>query len=420
MHYPASDLVIDPVLIRKYDVGGPRYTSYPTVDRFIEALGEADLQQWLARRDVGGISQPLSLYVHLPFCHDRGQSAKYIKYLEKELALLAPHLAGSRALHEMHWGGGTPNFLGGDEMAALVHAVESHFERAPRAQYSIEIDPRHAEPGRMTLLADLGFDRVSIGAQSAEPTERVMAEARACGFRSVNLDLVYGLPKQTLDRFQRTLDEVLRLAPDRIALHSHAHLPSAELKLQLLTLAVGRLTRAGYLYIGMEDFALPSDELAAAQSRGRLTRSFQGYSTLSGDVLALGVSAIGQIGAAYYQNCQDLERYYAALDAGRLPVLRGLALTADDLVRRAVIQALMCNFRLSIEAIELAYLIDFRAYFAAELAELRRLADDGLVELGADWITVTPQGRLLVRAVCMPFDRYLRDARARAGYSRVI
>jgi len=418
MHYPASDLVIDPVLIRKYDVGGPRYTSYPTADRFIEALGETDLQQCLARRDVGGISQPLSLYVHLPFGHDRGQSAKYIKYLEKELALLAPHLAGSRAIHEMRWAG-TPNFSG-DEMAALVHAVESHLERAPRAQYSIEIDPRHAEPGRMTLLADLGFDRVSIGAQSAEATERVMAEARACGFRSVNLDLVYGLPKQTLDRFQRTLDEVLRLAPDRIALHSHAHLPSAELKLQLLTLAIGRLTRAGYLYIGMEHFALPGDELAAAQSRGQLTRSFQGYSTQSGDVLALGVSAIGQIGAAYYQNCQDLERYYAALDAGRLPVLRGLALTADDLVRRAVIQALMCNFRLSIEAVELAYLIDFRAYFAAELAELRRLAEDGLVELGADWISVTPQGRLLVRAICMPFDRYLREARARAAYARVI
>jgi len=463
MHYPASDLVIDPVLIRKYDVGGPRYTSYPTADRFIEALGEADLQQWLARRDVGGISQPLSLYVHLPFCasicyycactkvvtRDRGQSAKYIKYLEKELALLAPSLAGSHALHEMHWGGGTPNFLGGDEMAALVHAVESRLGRAPRAQYSIEVDPRHAEPGMMAHLGDLGFDRVSIGVQDFDPavqkavhrvqsvdlTERVMDEARASGFRSINLDLIYGLPKQTLDSFQRTLDEVLWLKPDRIALYSYAHLPSlfkpqrrivpaelpsAELKLQLLTLAIGRLTRAGYLYIGMDHFALPNDELAAAQSRGQLTRSFQGYSTQSGDLLGLGLSAIGQIGPAYYQNCKDLERYYAALDAGRLPVLRALELTADDLVRRTVIQALMCNFRLSIEAIELAYLIDFRSYFAPELAELQRLADDGLVELGADWITVTPQGRLMVRAVCMLFDRYLRDARARAGYSRVI
>jgi len=463
MHYPASELVIDPLLIRKYDVGGPRYTSYPTADRFVEAFSEPQLRDSLARRNVGGFSQPLSLYVHLPFCNticyycacnkvvtrDKSQSAKYIKYLDKELALLAPLLGGERALHELHWGGGTPNFLAGDEMAALVHAIEARLGRAPRSQYSIEIDPRSAEPGMMNLLGDLGFDRVSLGVQdfdaavqkavhrvqSVETTARVIDEARASGFRSVNLDLIYGLPKQTLDSFSRTLDEVLRLAPDRVALYNYAHLPklfkpqrrivdaelpSAEVKLELMTLAIGRLTRAGYLYIGMDHFARPEDELAQVQSRGGLARSFQGYSTHAGDLLGLGMSAIGQVGAAYYQNVKELAGYYAALDAGRLPVLRGLALGADDLVRRAVIQALMCNFRVSLEAIELAHLIEFRHYFAPELRDLRRLADDGLVELGPEWITVTPRGRLLVRAICMVFDRYLREARERASYSRVI
>ena len=327
------------MLIRKYDVGGPRYTSYPTADRFIEALGEADLQQCLARRDVGGISQPLSLYVHLPFGHDRGQSAKYIKYLEKELALLAPHLAGSRAIHEMHWSG-TPNFSG-DEMAALVHAVESHLSARARAV----LDRDRSAPRR--ARAHDAARRPRLRPRLDRRAERRADRARdgrgaRLRRRSVNLDLVYGLPKQTLDRFQRTLDEVLRLAPDRIALTA-TRTASAELKLQLLTLAIGRLTRAGYLYIGME----PRCRATSWQPRNRAasSRAVQGYSTQSGDVLALGVSAIGQIGAAYYQNCKDLERYYAALDAGRLPVLRGLALTADDLVRRAVIHALMCNFR---------------------------------------------------------------------------
>jgi oxygen-independent coproporphyrinogen-3 oxidase len=269
--------------------------------------------------------------------------------------------------------------------------------------------------------------------QSVELTQRAVDEARACGMRSVNLDLIYGLPKQSLDSFNRTLDQVLRLDPDRIALYNYAHLPrlfkpqrrievaelpSAEVKLELMTLAIGRLTRAGYLYIGMDHFARPDDELA--QAHGQLARSFQGYSTHPGDLLALGVSAIGQIGPSYYQNLKEMERYEEALDAGRLPVMRGVELTSDDLVRRAVIQSLMCHFRVSIESIELAHLIDFRGAFAAELADLRELAQDGLVELAPDWIVVTPKGRLLVRAIAMLFDRYLRQARQSASYSRVI
>jgi oxygen-independent coproporphyrinogen III oxidase len=463
MHYPASELVIDPVLIRSHDVSGPRYTSYPTADRFVEAYGEAQLRQWLVRRNIGGFAQPLSLYVHLPFCEnvcyycacnkvvtrDHGRSAKYIKYLEKELALLDPLLGEARAIRSMHWGGGTPTFLAREEMGALMRALQSIFRRAPKAEYSIEVDPRAAEPGRIAFLAELGFNRVSLGVQDFDPavqkavhrvqsvelTQRVMDEARASGFRSVNLDLIYGLPKQTLDSFSRTLDQVLRLDPDRIALYSYAHLPklfkpqrriaeaelpSAEQKLQLMTLAIGRLTRAGYLYIGMDHFARPDDELAVAQTIGQLARGFQGYSTHAGDVIGLGVSAIGQVGPTYYQNQKDLERYYAELDAGRLPVLRGLELSADDLVRRAVIHGLMCHFRVSIEAIELSHIVDFRRTFAEELNDLERLAAEGLVELTPEWISVTPRGRLLVRSIAMVFDRYLREARARASYSRVI
>ena len=463
MHYPASELVIDPVLIRNHDVSGPRYTSYPTPDRMVEAFGEPQLKQWLGKRNIGGIRQPLSVYVHLAFCEsiyfccgrnkgvtrDRGKSANYIKYLEKELALTAPLLGADRKITELHWGGATPTFLSRDEMSALMAALDRRFERDARAQCSIEIDPRRTEPGTMAFLAGLGFNRVSIGVQDFNPavqkavhrvqseelTRGVLDEARASGFRSVNFDLIYGLPKQTLDSFNRTLDKVLEHAPERIALYSYAHLPklfpprrriaeadlpSAESKLQIMTLAIGRLTRAGSLYIGMDHFARPSDDLAVAQGRGQLKRSVQGYSTHQGDLLGLGVSAIGQLGPTYYQNVKTLTGYYAALDAGRLPVWRGVELTPDDLVRRAVIQALSCHFRLSIESIELSYLIDFRSYFAAELADLRKLAQEGLVELAPDWIVVTPRGRLLVRAVCMVFDRYLRERSARASYSKVI
>ena len=464
MRFPASELVIDPVLIRKYDVSGPRYTSYPTADRFVEAFGDAELKQWLARRNIGGISLPLSVYVHLPFCdtlcyycgcnkvvtRDHGKSAKYIKCLEKELALLEPLLGSDRQLSQLHWGGGTPTFLSGREMASLVDLLKKQLVWARDIECSIEIDPRRCEPGMMAFLAGLGFNRVSLGVQDFEPavqravhriqteaeTRRVMDEARASGVRSINVDLIYGLPKQTLDSFNRTLDRVIALGPDRIALYSYAHLPrvfmpqrriaradlpAPEAKLQILTLAIGRLTRAGYLYIGMDHFARPGDELAIAQQQGRLQRNFQGYSTQAeSDMLGLGVSAIGRIGPTYYQNSKGLDEYYAALDAGRLPVARGLELSPDDLVRRAVIQGLACHFRLSIESIELAYLIDFRKYFAAELEDLKALQDDGLVERQPDWIVVTPRGRLLVRVICMAFDRYLRESRQRATYSKVM
>jgi len=463
-NYPSSELVIDPVLIRKYDVSGPRYTSYPTADRFVEAFGEASYRQALGGRGVGGFAQPLSLYVHVPFCtdvcfycgcnkkitRDRGEAARYLEDLGNEMRLLDGALQGERRLAQMHWGGGTPTFLGREHMAALVGLVDRNFGRDSRCECSIEVDPRDAAPGMMAFLADLGFNRLSLGVQDFDPavqqaihriqpadlTARAMEEARQAGFRSINVDLIYGLPRQTLDSFSATLDRLIGLDPDRIALYGYAHLPhkfkpqrrideaqlpGAEARLQILTLAIGRLARAGYLYIGMDHFAKPGDDLAVAQRQGRLHRNFQGYSTLPEcDLIGLGASAIGRVGATYSQNHRELRDYRAALEAQRLPVARGLALTRDDLVRRAVIQLLACQFRLSMEAIETSYLIEFRDYFARELDDLRVLEDDGLVELRPDAIEVTAKGRQMVRIVCMAFDRHLREGRRAATYSRVV
>jgi oxygen-independent coproporphyrinogen-3 oxidase len=464
MHSPTRDLVVDPALIRKYDVSGPRYTSYPTADRFIEAFGEDDRRRWLARRNIGAFALPLSVYVHLPFCEricwycacnklatrDHGRSAKYLGSLEKELALLEPLLGEDRRICQMHWGGGTPTFLSDEEIARLRRMLDARFRAVEGAEASIEIDPRSCTPGRMARIAGLGFNRVSIGVQDFDPavqaavhrvqsedeTRCVVEEARASGIRSVNLDLIYGLPRQSEQSFAATLDKVIDIAPERVALYSYAHLPavfkpqrridaaelpSADEKLAILTLAIERLAGAGYAYIGMDHFARPDDELALAQRQGRLQRNFQGYSTHpEADLVGLGVSAIGRIGPTYSQNLKRLDDYTAALDAGRLPVWRGIELTRDDLVRRAVIQALMCHFRVSIESIELAHLIDFRDYFAGELASLRALEGEGLLELGDEWIEVTPRGRLLVRAICMVFDRYLAEHRRQQAYSKVI
>ena len=459
-----SELVIEPDLIRRFDVSGPRYTSYPTADRFVEGFGEAQCRDWLARRNIGGIKQPLSIYFHLPFCNticyycacnkvvtrDHGRSAKYIKYLAREMTLYDELLGEERSICQLHWGGGTPTFLSRQEMQALMDTIHRHFLPVPNAEYSIEIDPRKIEGGTMAFLAGLGFNRVSIGVQDFDPavqkavnriqseteTRLAIDEARANGFRSVNLDLIYGLPKQTLEGFDVTLRRVIELSPDRIALYNYAHLPTvfkpqrrileadlprAEERLEIFTSALERLTGAGYVYIGMDHFAKPGDDLAIAQRQGRLHRNFQGYSThADSDLLAFGISAIGRVGPTYYQNVKTLDEYYDALDWGHLPVLRGIELTQDDLVRRAVIQALICHFRLSVESIELAYLIDFKDYFAAEFADLADFAKEGLVDITPDWITVTPRGRLLVRPICMVFDRYLRENRRSASYSKVI
>ncbi len=459
-----KDVVFDPQLIRRFDVNGPRYTSYPTADRFVEAFDAEALESWLAKRAIGGTSKPLSLYFHIPFCNticyycacnkiitkDHGRSAKYLAYLDKEIALQAAALGGSRQVTQLHLGGGTPTFLSHDEMRQLMDSVRSRFNLVANGEYSIEVDPRKVDFDTVSLLADLGFNRMSVGVQdfnhdvqlavnrvqSIEETKLVMDAARATGFKSISMDLIYGLPRQNVISFNRTLEQVLGLSPDRISLYSYAHLPglfkpqrrinsielpSGDTRLQILQLAIRRLTESGYVYIGMDHFAKPDDELTVAQRQGRLHRNFQGYSTQAEcDLLAFGVSAIGKIGPVYSQNVKTLDEYYDALDRDELPVLRGVELTADDLLRRSIIQALMCHFELSTESVEIAHLITFSEYFAEELADLREMAKAGLVKVEDDWITVLPAGRLLVRGIAMLFDRYLRADRERARYSKVI
>ena len=459
-----APLVVDPELVRKYGGNGPRYTSYPTADRFVEAFDASAYEYWLAHRDFGGLRRPLGLYVHVPFCDtlcfycacnkiaakDRAKGAKYVDYLIREADLVLASLRGGRRVAKMHWGGGTPTFLADADAARLVTHLRQGFDFDAQGEYAIEIDPRRATAARIAFFASLGFNRLSIGVQDFDPevqravnriqsleeTRAVIDAGRAHGFRSINMDLILGLPRQTPEGFGNTLERVIECDPDRIALYSYAHLPqmfkpqmrivAAELprpdvKLAMMTRAIERLGEAGYVHIGMDHFAKPDDELAVAQRQGRLIRDFQGYSSGGDcDLIGFGVSSIGKIGPAYCQNVKKLDEYYGSIDAGTLPILRGLELSPDDLVRRAVIQALACHFSLSKESISIAHLIDFDEYFARELEDLRALEADGLVEVDDEWIHVTPRGRLLVRAVCMVFDRYLRAKEQRAAYSRVM
>ncbi len=458
------ELVIDSALIRKHDRPGPRYTSYPTADRFVEAFDCKAQADWLGKRNIGGVNLALSLYVHLPFCNticyycacnkvitkDRGRSAKYISYLGKELALVSRLLEGPRRIEQLHWGGGTPTFLSNDEMSELIALLRAHFDFDPNGEYAIEIDPRSVNDSTFETLGKLGFNRASLGVQDFDPevqkavnriqppemTEQAILAARANGMKSVNIDLIYGLPKQTVASFEKTLARTVALAPDRIALYNYAHLPTVfkpqrrimeadlplpETRLKILTLAIRYLTEAGFVYIGMDHFARPEDELNIARRQGRLHRNFQGYSTRSEcDLLAFGVSAISKVGPTYAQNVRTLDEYYDRLDRDQLPVFRGIELSQDDIVRRAVIQALMCQFQVSIESINVAYLIDFKRYFAEELVLLKTFERDALVTMDEQWITVTPKGRLLVRAIGMVFDRYLRQGEEHARFSKVI
>ena len=465
MNSVAGHLVFDPQIIRRFDINGPRYTSYPTADRFVEAFGAEAARLWLGKRNIGAISRQLSLYFHIPFCNticyycacnkiitkDHGRSAKYLKYLARELALQSSYLeGGDQEVAQLHWGGGTPTFLSHDEMRQLMAATRQHFRLIDGGEYSIEVDPRKVDRATVELLGELGFNRMSVGVQdfdasvqqavnriqSEEETCAVIGAARATGFKSISIDLIYGLPRQTVSGFGHTLDRVIDAAPDRVSIYNYAHLPSlfkpqrrileadmpsADARLQILALAIQRMTDAGYVYIGMDHFAKPDDELTTAQRQGRLHRNFQGYSTHSDcDLLAFGISAIGKVGPTYSQNVKTLDEYYDLLDSGILPVYRGIELNADDLLRRSIIQSLMCHFELSIESIEIAHLIDFRQYFATELDDLDEMVDAGLVRVDDKWITVLPQGRMLVRAISMVFDKYLRADRQRTRYSKVI
>ena len=462
--HPEAAAIFDEQLIRRFDVNGPRYTSYPTADRFTDAFGPDNYVHWLGRRTVGGDARPLSLYVHIPFCNticyycacnkiitkDHGRSAKYLKYLGKELAMQAAALAGSRDVIQLHWGGGTPTFLSHEEMRLLMDMTREHFNFLPEGEYSIEVDPRKVDEATVQLLGELGFNRMSLGVQDFEPavqqavnriqsyeeTKQVLDAARTNGFHSVSVDLIYGLPKQSVVTFDRTLDAVIGMNPDRLSVYNYAHLPhlvkpqrriaeadlpSPDAKLEILQRAIRKLTEAGYVFIGMDHFAKPDDELAVAQRQGRLHRNFQGYSThAEADLMAFGVSAIGKVGPSYCQNVKTTDEYYEILDRDILPVMRGIELTPDDILRRSIIQSLMCHFELSMAEVEIAHQIDFNAYFAPEIAALREMETAGLLTISERHIRIETRGRLLVRAIVMAFDRHLREAREQVRYSKVI
>ena len=458
--------LITPELLTRFDVPGPRYTSYPTADRFVEAFGEADYLQALDQRKSGAIGKatPLSLYVHIPFCESlcyycacnkiitkhKDRAATYLRYLTREVQLHTAHLGMGQSVSQLHLGGGTPTFLSDDELRELMHMLRGHFEFVPGGEYSVEVDPRTVDEQRLAVLAELGFNRLSFGVQDFDPAVQkavhrvqpaqqvfdLVAAARRLGFESVNVDLIYGLPLQTPESFERTLAQVNELRPDRIALYAYAHLPerfkpqrrihAAELpsggaKVAMLSSSLDAFTEAGYVYIGMDHFALPDDALAVAKRQGRLHRNFQGYSTQADcDLIALGVSSIGRVGATYSQNAKTMEEYCDLLDQGHLPVVRGLALTRDDLIRRAVIMALMCQGQLQFESINLAWLVDFKKYFSAELAQLDDMQGQGLVQLSDTGIQVTGTGWFFVRGVAMVFDRCLQADRNRTRFSKII
>ncbi len=456
---------LTPELLARYDIAGPRYTSYPTADRFVEAFGERDYIAVLEQRhnSMPAHARPLSLYVHVPFCNTlcyycacnkiitkhKERSAEYLQYLQREIDLHVQHMGAGQPLSQLHFGGGTPTFMSDDELRQLMGMIRQAFGFLENGEYSIEVDPRTVDAQRLQFLWDIGFNRLSFGVQDfdhnvqkavhrIQPAEQVFAlmeAARRIGFTSINVDLIYGLPQQSPASFARTLQQVAELRPDRIALYAYAHLPErfkAQRRIDAYTLPTGgekismlaqslkAFEEAGYVYIGMDHFALPEDALAIAKRQGRLHRNFQGYSTQPDcDLIALGVSAIGRVGATYSQNAKTLEEYYDLLDHGHFPVVRGLQLSRDDLVRRSVIMSIMCQGEVNFEAISTSWLIDFKTYFARELEALQAKVEEGMVELSETGITVTPQGWYFVRGVAMVFDKYLQVGSA-ARFSKII
>ena len=463
MHNPTAP-IWDPEIIARYDLSGPRYTSYPTAPQFREGFGEADF-----RRAVAGTRErpkPLSLYFHIPFCSrvcyycacnkiitaNRQVSGPYLDRLEREIAMQAELLDGSRPVHQLHWGGGTPTYLSDAEKRRLMTAIRGSFQLLDddSGEYAIEVHPGDTSPESIVCLRELGFNRLSMGIQDFDPkvqkavnrfnsfteVRKLVWAARQSGFKSISMDLIYGLPHQSWPSFETTLDMVITLFPDRLSVFNYAHmphlfkvqrqidagaLPAPEEKLRMMERTTERLLAAGYIYIGMDHFARPDDDLAKAQQAGKLQRNFQGYATHGGcDLAAFGVSAISAMGDCFAQNHKELNRYYEAIDAGRLPIARGVFLSEDDRIRAEVIKQLICHFRLDFAAIERQFAIDFADYFADELKALQSMATDGLLALDAQGIQVGPTGRLLIRRICMLFDAYLQSASPEIRYSRVI
>lgn len=451
-------------LIKRYDLSGPRYTSYPTALQFDPDQSAQDLVA--TGMKTTDSNAPLSLYFHIPFCahvcyycacnkvitRNRKKAQPYLDTVYKEMAQVSEWYSNDRIVNQLHWGGGTPTFISDDQMSELMSHTRKHFNLRDddKGDYSIEIDPREANPDTIKVLRDIGFNRISLGVQDVheevqkavnrvqptEQTQSVLDTARSHGFKSINMDLIYGLPHQTEDSFKETLDTVIDMDPDRLSIFNYAHmpdrfrsqkhidaatLPSPETKLAILENTINRLLDAGYAYIGMDHFAKPDDELALAQQNGQLHRNFQGYTTHSDcDLVAMGVSSISQIGRVYYQNEHDIAGYSKAVEANNFAVKRGVVMNDDDIVRSEVIKQLICHFALDTAMIEKRFAISFADYFAAEQPELASFAQDGLIQIDNGVITVTPAGRLLIRRICMAFDAYIPKQPKTNGFSRII
>ena len=449
----AQFLAFDQDLIKKYDKSGPRYTSYPTAPQFTTDYTADSLKDCIARSNKEMIPSPLSLYIHIPYCDticyycacnkiitkDHSVSAEYLDLLEAEMQMLAPLFDPDRELEQLHLGGGTPTFLNDEELMRLMRMIEENFNIAEVCEMSIEIDPRKVTNETLAMLTNIGFNRISLGVQDfdekvQQAVNRVqsfdlvrerLAMARELKVQSINMDLIYGLPFQTVQTFERTLQQVIELRPDRLSIFNYAHLPErfkpqrrideADLpspaeKLNILKLTMDMLQKAGYVYIGMDHFALQEDSMVKAQQEGTLQRNFQGYSTHGHtDLVGLGVSSIGSIFDSYSQNSSNMDDYRASVLAGRLPIVRGLVMTAEDRLRKQIINQLICHFYLDIPQLEKQWDIKFDEVFKAEIAELAAMASDGLLVIDSQRIQVEPRGRLLIRNICMVFDSYLKD-----------
>ncbi len=461
---PAQNVCFDQKLISRYGGRGPRYTSYPTALQFDESLTVDDYKR--AASISNDSHRPLSLYVHIPFCkslcyycacnkiitRNAERVDKYLGYLYREIELQAELFDDDRVVEQLHFGGGTPTYLSIEQLCDLMTHIAGSFklDHSDQREFSIEVDPRTVDATTIKVLADLGFNRLSLGIQDfdpdvqrainriqkAEDVSALLDQSRSAGFNSISFDLIYGLPHQTVESFDSTLDKVIAMRPDRLAVYNYAHLPARfkgqrmikdgdiplpETRLQILDHTISKLTDAGYIYIGMDHFALPDDELVRAQNNNTLQRNFQGYSThRECDLVALGVSAIGHIGNTYAQNTTTTMEYEAMLDAGNLAIKHGIEVDADDQLRAKVIQDLMCHDQLVFADFGATNKINFAEYFATELTRLEPLADDGLILLGPKGIQITTKGRLLLRSIAMTFDRYLADDLNDGRFSRAI
>jgi len=454
----------DPQLIKRYDKAGPRYTSYPTAVQFGDEY-TADTYKKFAEKSNQS-AQALSLYFHIPFCDtvcfycgcnkvvtkDRSKAAPYLERVYKEIEMQAKLFDSSRKVDQLHWGGGTPTFISHDEMRELMAVTRKHFNLHDddSGEYSIEIDPREVSRESIKLLRELGFNRMSLGVQdfnpavqkavnriqSREETLAALTAAREENFKSISVDLIYGLPLQTVESFDQTLDELIEISPDRVSVFNYAHLPErfkpqrrinedelppASAKLEIFKHCMEKLTNAGYVYIGMDHFAKPDDELTIAQNNGKLYRNFQGYATHADcDLVGIGITSIGTIANSFAQNVRTMDEYFTKIDKGELAIFRGVEIDYDDLIRREVIMQLICHFKLNFADVEQRFNIDFKEYFSAELERYKTMVDDGLITMDQQSIEVTSRGRLLIRNICMVFDRYIKPDEKTERFSKLI